>query len=251
MKRLSEGFAWSFHGCVITVLFGLVALYVAFLYERRPAIAFALLSSGNVVDVREDVHGLAIVYEGTDIRDKGQSLRMIVLKVINSGSKDILKGHYDERDALGVQVCGGRIVKCELLEASSEYLSRNLRLRINLQNKVTFSPVIFESHEYFLIKLLVLHSARSQPTIRPTGKVAGLKRIVVTEAYTGDPRTSFFRQAFAGRIAIQLARLPAYFLGFILLCVALGTFVTRPLIALTAVVRHRVTGRNASKDEDS
>ena len=126
IKNLDQKFAWSFLGVVITLLFGGVTVYREFIEDKRPTLQYDILTSTSVLDVKEQLSKLSVLFAGVYIRKRGLSLRVLTVRVINSSSKDILKAHYDDSAPLGFHVSTGRIIRTELMSASSDYLRNNL-----------------------------------------------------------------------------------------------------------------------------
>lgn len=75
----------SFYGLILAVILGGITIYAVFFQEKRPTLKLKLLSSASVLDVREKIEKLEIFYNGIDIQNKNQALRVILLKVINDG----------------------------------------------------------------------------------------------------------------------------------------------------------------------
>jgi hypothetical protein len=131
IRTLDNKFAWSFVGVLLALVFGGIGVYAGFFYERKPDVTFEVISNTPVFDVRENVSKLEVLFAGNNIKQSGQALRVITLRVINNGQQDILKTFYDENDPLGFSVVSGSLVEPpQLLYASNDYLARNLKLNL-------------------------------------------------------------------------------------------------------------------------
>jgi len=86
---------WTLLGLVLALVFGGVTVCSEFIRDRHPILQYEVISDASVLDVREKLSSLEIVYGGVDIQKAGQTLRMVVESVANKGISDILKGHYD------------------------------------------------------------------------------------------------------------------------------------------------------------
>ena len=211
---------WSLLGVILAVLFGGLTVYSEFIRNREPELRFEVVSNTSVLDVREELGKLEIFYDGLDIKKSKQSLRVIVVRVVNPGETDILMSHYDERVPLGFTVSNGELLRVELLEASNQYLKSNLRVSFTDSLRGVFEPVILESKEFFIFKALVLHLQGAPPALSPLGKIAGIKTINLTEQLSAESEKSYWNLVFAGGVWVQAARLISYFLGLILLLFA-------------------------------
>jgi hypothetical protein len=208
LQKLNRKFA-------LTIMLALIAfaffVYDRFIADKHPQVYFDVLTSTAVLDIKEDLPKLEILFDGINIREQNLSLRIVSLKVFNDSSKDIRKVDYDTEDPIGFRVQPGKIIRRpELVDASNDYLAKNLSFSSPANNIVHFKDVIFDAHQYFVIKLLVLHPANQTPTISPIGHIAGMKSILVRESYKDFGRVSFWKRAFAGSWGIQLLRMIVY-----------------------------------------
>lgn len=221
IKQLDRKFAWSFLGVMLALGFGLVGIYTSFFQEHKPNLKFEVISNTSVLDVHERLGNLDVLYAGSSIKNTGQTLRVITLRVVNDGQQDILKGFYDENDPLGFVLIDGEIVESpELLHASNDYLAKQLKMTFDAPKNVLFSNVIIERNEFFTLKLLVLNNEGVIPDVSPIGKIAGVKSIEVARPYRERNEESFLSRTFGGWVLSQLARLFAYGLAFLILMIA-------------------------------
>lgn len=210
-------------GLLLSVVLGAVAIYTDFFRESRPNLKYEVLSNTPVLDVREYVGALSILYAGNDINKNDQSLFVMTMRVVNDGRQDILKGSYDENDPPGFALTSGTIVESpELLTTSNDYLRRNLKLNLSSPQKVVFSNVIIESRESFVVKVLVLQDGIIRPDISPIGKVAGVKTITITYPYLENLEEPFWTLTFKGGLLIQVVRAVSYTLLSLLFIGMLG-----------------------------
>jgi len=211
-RDLDRKFSWSFLGFLLAVLFGTLTIYDRFIADKHPKLYFDVLTSTAVLDIKENLPKLEILFDGLNIREQNLSLRVLSIKVVNDSSKDILKGDYDPEDPIGFHIEAGKIIRSDIAGTSNEYLSKNLSILSPSSDVVHFKDVILEAHQYFLVKLLVLHPAGQSPAVSPVGHIAGVKHILVREPYRELGRVSFWAGAFAGSWATQLVRVVPYFL---------------------------------------
>jgi hypothetical protein len=235
INRWDKRYAWSLLGFVLAVIFGAVSLYTEFVRDRRPQLRFELISDASVLDVREQLGNLEIIYDGRDIKKAKQSLRVVVIRITNTGADDILIGSYDQRSPLGFRVSSGNLLRTEILSTSNAYLGQTLRIDQTAPDTALFAPVIIESNEWFTVKSLMLHSDGSLPTFQPVGKIAGVRDIRLVDSTQAGADPSFLTTAFSGGAWVQAARLLAYFFGFILLLFA----VIAPTTAISSILAKR------------
>jgi len=201
---------WSFVGVILALILGLFSIYVFFDGEN-PNITFDIINEVNVFDVHKPLDELNIYFREEDIQQKNLNLRIISIKIENTGNLDILQNFYDENVVYGLQVDNGQIIESRLVDSNSKYLMSNLNLE-TVNNTVEFSKLIFEENKYFIIEILVLHDKNEGPTLVPLGKIAGIEKMEVKKSYT--ERQSFFDALFSGSLVVQMIRLPIYLLTF-------------------------------------
>ena len=217
LNTIKNKYNWSLLGFILALLFGSLAIYSEFFRDRKPQLRFEIVSNTSVLDVREDLGKLEILYDGLDIKKSKQSLRVVVVRVDNPGETAILMGHYDKREPLGFTFSTGKLLRVELLEASNRYLMSNLRVSLTDSLLCVFEPVILESKDYFMFKALILHTQGWTPILSPQGKIAGIRTFYLTEQSSAESEKSYWHLVFAGGVWVQAARLILYFLGLTLL----------------------------------
>ena len=196
-------------------VFGAIGVYTEFFRDTRPAIQFEVVSDSSVLDVREDVGDLEVIYSGTDLRKSSQSLRIIVIRVANIGSEDILKTYYDDKAPLGFSITSGTLISAEVQDASESYLYEQVSVEVIQPSQAIFSPVILGRNQYYTVKTLIIHPESDRPRITPTGRVARVPSISFIEAQAPEV-SGFWSQTFSGSLWVQVTRLPGYTVGLII-----------------------------------
>ena len=91
INKLDKRYGWSLLGFVLAAIFGATSVYTEFLRDHRAQVRFEVISDASVLDVREQLGNLEIIYEGRDIQKARQSLRILVARIISRREcKDIL-----------------------------------------------------------------------------------------------------------------------------------------------------------------
>lgn len=210
---------------VIGVFVGVVGLYAVF-HESRPIISVISINETNVLDVHKPLEGLTISFQGEDIEEENLNLRILTIRVENSGDVDILQNYYDRDDIWGIQVQNGEIIEVRLVDSNSDYIRSNLNPTvIGEQNIVEFKKVIFEREKFFTLEILVLHEKDKLPEIMPIGKIAGIDKITVVKYQAGKAEQNFLAQLTSGNVGVHIVRFIIY---------SVATFVTMVVIAFFA-----------------
>lgn len=201
---------------ILAIAFGSFSIYAN--YAENPEITFDVINDANVLDVHKPLSGLDIYYQGEDIQQKNQNLRIVSIKVENTGNVDILQSFYDKNVLWGLDVENGHVIEARLIGVSSNYLLDNLNVSYN-DNTIEFQKVIFDQNEYFVVEILILHDKEIDPAFRVLGKIAGIEQINLKESYQEDK--SFLEEVFDGSIFVQLVRIVVYMLILLFLLIAI------------------------------
>ena len=145
---------WTIVSVILALFFGLFTVYVY--YAEHPNITFDIVNDANVLDVHKPLSELNIYFQGEDIQQSNLNLRIISVKIENTGNVDILQNFYDENDIFGLKINNGQIIESRLINSNSEYLMSNLNLK-TVNNTLELSKPIFEENKYFIVEILILH----------------------------------------------------------------------------------------------
>lgn len=243
IASIDRKFAWSFFGFVLAVFFGGLTLYNEFVKDPNPALSIQILSDTNVLDVRENIPELKIVYGDVDIKSLGQTLSVVVFKVQNLGGAPILGTYYESNAVPRLNLRSGKYIKVEQVGATNDYLAGFAKPALIDQSTLQLPQVILEPNESYTIKALLLHGPRSDLPFKATGKVAGVKSISVVPVESAERKESFWATVVSGSIPTQLARAPVYFFGFLLLL----ALVIAPLVFVTERIEAFRRGRTVKQ----
>jgi hypothetical protein len=173
-----------------------------------------------VLDVHEPLSDLTISFQGEDIQEKNLNLRIITVRIENSGNVNILQSHYDINDIWGIQVKNGEIIRVNLIDSNSEYLKSNLKLGFSNET-IEFTKTIFEKGKYFTIEILVFHKKDKSPEMFPIGKIAGIEKMVPIRL-SDEKEETFISRLFYGDLLINIVRFIFFVSLAILLVVLIG-----------------------------
>ena len=213
------------------------------LSELDPKMTYEIVRETDVLDVRTPVDDLQITFQNEDIQGENLNLRIYAMRVINNGEVDILQTQFDQDQAWGLQVIGGRVIEARPIEASSSYLNQKSNPRVVGENIVKFDQAIVEKGQFFAFNMLVVHSKDVTPEIVALGKIAGIDEIVVTRVPVEVDGPGFLSDLFGGGWAVQLVRAILFLIGA---AVILGLFAAAVVFYafLTATLRRRRIGNS-------
>lgn len=220
-KGVEKKFPWSFSGFVLAVIFGALSVYLGFFKKSSPDLDYIITSNSAVLDVKEELGKLDILYRGESLNEKSQELRFMTIKVINNGDMAITEGSYDSSLPIGFSIINGVLAEeASLIDFSQDYLEENLKLNKENDTDVTFSKIIIDPESSFEIKLLILYQSGDKPSITPIGKIASLDKIDVFVNAENIEEKSFIRSTFAGDFYKQAIRVFIYGIVFFLILIA-------------------------------
>lgn len=222
LSSYEKKFPLGILGLIVSIIFGLSGIYYSVFYQKKPQLDIEMVSNFNVLDVKESIGNLDIIYENKSLSEKKQSLSVINLKVINNGNSDITIGSYDPKFPAGLSVVNGILAEKTLLTSShTSYELSTLSLE-QIDNKKIFLPqIIINSNEYYELKLIVLHSNNIKPTIEPFGVIAGNGNIRLINSPLLGNEKNIIERFFDGSILLNLSRFAIY--GFIFLTISIFT----------------------------
>lgn len=207
MKPDVDGRKLTVAAFIIAVIGLIITIYVSFYYEQ-PNVTFDIVNDVNVLDVHTPLSELNIYFKGEDIQQNNLNLRLISIKIENTGTENILQTHYDNNVIFGLQIDNGHVVEARLINSSSTYLQFPYFNIKTINNTIEFSKSTFDKNDYFIIELLVLHDKNEAPKLFPLGKISGIKNMELKRSYVESQ--SFFDDVFSGSLSVNLTRLFIY-----------------------------------------
>ena len=180
-KTIITGSAWSFIG---------VVLAAAFFYwqEYRNPFDFKieLIDEFNLVEVKEKINDLSILYQNEDILKSKKEIKVIRVSVSNKGDT-ILQSYYDQLEPFGLRFFKSKILNAEVTSSNSKDLRNKLISNYSEDATVdhddlNFSKVIFDKNDFAIIKITLLQASEDELNIKVLGKLANIKNLIISRA---------------------------------------------------------------------
>ncbi|HPG41618.1 MAG TPA: hypothetical protein PLP19_19705 [bacterium] len=237
---ISKKIFWSkfiiFFVSFVGFIGAIITIYSYFIQQRNTKLHYEIISNTNILDIKADASQFDILYDGKSLKATNENVRIISFRVINVGNTDILKTFYDDNDPLGFCITDGILLKKpEIYETSNQYLKDNLKIFSDSSNKVTFSNIILEPSEYFILKVIIKYNLETSPSIQPIGKIAGIKSIQVLNKEEIKETESFISIVFSGGILVQLVR----GFGYTLILIFMVVIIIILIIAITEKINKK------------
>lgn len=206
LNSLEKKYSWGLLALVFAI--GL-ALYTEVWKETSPRLEIEILSNEPVLDVRERLPDLEVTYQSEDIAKSGNTISVVLARVLNKGSERIIAQSYDPESPIEIQLKNGTLVRSDTSDASNPYLRGKARVS-RILNTITLPRLIIEPGEWFIIKLLAVHKIESRPEISVFGKIAGQHEIKVVPTSIDEGDKGFLQKVFSGDPLTQSARIVSY-----------------------------------------
>lgn len=222
LKRIESKSGYSFLGFLLAILFGTITIYTTFFKDTNPKLNYIVEANSKVLDLKENVRRLDILYNGENIKKTGKNLSLIKLTVKNQSAVNILESHFDKNDMLGFKLENSEIVETpEVVITSNDYIKRNISLNIDSTGEIRFTPIIIDGNEYFTISILALHKENQIPVVVPLGKVAGIHKLNLINDYNNSKEKTFWQIVFDGDFYSQTVKVFIYGVIFLVLLITL------------------------------
>lgn len=187
-QRKSRGKPWSLLLTLAGLLVGVISVLVA-VYKPGAEVSFHTISQVNVLDVHKPLRELTVIFRGKDVQQEDLNLRILTVRIENTGRVDILEGLYDHSQPWGLRVRDGEIIEARIVGGNDGYLRRRMRAIQLHSGLVEFPKCIVDCDKYVLLEILVLHKKDNTPVIVPVGKIAGIDRFA-TVGFVPEERSS-------------------------------------------------------------
>lgn len=210
-------------GLFVGILGLFVSIYFAVFDEDAPELKYEIISSNNFINNKESASFLRILLNDTlDVQKSHLNISIYNIKVENKGSSHIKYSDYDE-GLFGLRIKDGTILEsANASEASTEHLkgllSQNDCINDSIIKDSTFINIprlSLDKGDYYILHIVLLHSVNSIPEFIPEGKIIGQKNIKIESSKEQTNTPNYFFDTFKGDWIIQIFRLIAYTILFI------------------------------------
>ena len=164
-------------GILIAISFGFYGVYSTINLDKTD-VSFEILNDANVLDIHKPLEDLIISFKGDDIQEENLNLRIITIRIKNTGNVNVLQSYFDNNDIWGIQGKNCEFLEVRFIEENSDYLKTNLEPKLIENNTIKFNKIIFEKGNYFILEILVFHDKDEIPEFIPIGKIAGVDEIL-------------------------------------------------------------------------
>ena len=199
----------------ITIFFGVLGIYLQ--KENKAEVTFEIIRNLNVLSLKKDVENLEILFRKEDIVKKGLSLKIVSVKVANTGDRDIKQADFDKNNPWTIEIANSEIISATSILTSDDYLKIELKKLYIGEGYIEIPFLMFDKGKSFIIEALILHkkSIPLNPII--SGKISGMDDFTIaTKTLQNRSELHELLMAFQGDGNIQFARVSVYFVVFVI-----------------------------------
>ncbi|TGK59193.1 hypothetical protein EHQ57_10190 [Leptospira wolffii] len=218
---LEKKWPWAIGGVILSIVLWFGSLYISF-YERKASISFVVRSEFNVLDIKEPIEELSILFKNQDLRKEKLNLKIIKLLIINDGEIDILQSYYDLNDAFAFSINSpSKIIQIKNVTSNSPYLRSKSKEILLLKSGIVILPhVIFEKKDYIAFDLVVIQPIdKIKTSLTISGKIAGIKAFEIRNESEKTTEPSILEKAFSGSFEVQALRIISYLVADLIVAV--------------------------------
>lgn len=188
---------------IFLAFIGLVGFFSAALgifdfFTNKYSFSYDIISKYNVLDLNTDLSKLDIFYNGENIKQKKESLKVVDIKVQNTGKEGIPTNFYDDNNLPGITVSNGSFAQePEIIESNDEFLKKGFIVKY-ATSTITFSKSIFNPGKYLILRVFVLHKNDENPQLKSVGNIVNIKNIEIIDSTNQSKSRSIFNEIFGG-----------------------------------------------------
>ncbi len=180
LRKLDTFFCFSFTGLALTLL---IWIYSP---ASKPRLVITQLTQSPVLDVKEKVPSLQILFKNNDIYAEGKQLSLIEIEIANKGDRALEKSAFDDLDPFRLVVSNGTLAGDPVVNSVSDerFKQPGVIGRTHISHDHTdvhISPIIIDQEEWLSIRFLILHSLEVKPSVTAAGKLANLPKLIISE----------------------------------------------------------------------
>ncbi len=221
LRQHENKFPYGLLGIISSILIGVGGIVFTIFYKPSPQLDIEVVSNFNVLDVKETLGKLDVIYRGNSLNEHGQSLSVIKLRIVNNGDDNIRVSSYDDKALPSFELTKGIIPEEPTVTISkTSYSKDHISLSHTEPNKIVLPKVIINSGDYYEIKLIALHREDETPDVVAFGVIEGVDRVRVIHNPDSTDERSILGRIFSDNWKINLGRFLilgiAFFFSFFL-----------------------------------
>lgn len=202
VRKIFQGSAWSLIGILVAVL-----IFSWQEYRNPYDFNIELVDEFNLVEVREEISDLKIIYKNDDIIESKKEIKIVRITLRNDGNT-ILQSYYDQLEPFGLRFANAKILSAEITTTNSDHLKEKLIKSFaggesEQHGDLIFEKVIFDKKDIATIKITLLQISEAPLSITALGKLANINELKVNmETQDGSDPTPIKMYSQVGYLAL-------------------------------------------------
>lgn len=152
---------------LLSLVTGTLFMFGGVWIATNPSLTFLLKASQSIVDINHDSPRLKVEFDGKDIRETGQEVRLVTLEMQNDGDQPIRTVDFSRSKPLRVVAVNGTLLEPpKIMPAEYEMIAT--------ESDFTFVPFVMNPGEAARIQMQMIQQGDVPPvSFRVEGKIAG------------------------------------------------------------------------------
>lgn len=149
---------WNLIGGILAGLSLLATIIIFILQKNKKKLSYEIIAETSLLTTKEKIEGkLKILYNDREVRN----VKFFEIKLINSGNIGIPATDYERPIKIKFPE-SSKILSCEVIENSPNSLDTKITLD---ETKISIEPLLINSKDYFILKVIVSDIEREDFTI--------------------------------------------------------------------------------------
>lgn len=162
----------------ISVILFVYFIYDTFIYDKKASIDFIIENNTEVFDVKEPIANLEVIYDGNKLLKFGKELKLLSIRVENTGNVNINEKDYYSKSDFGFKISPADILQHPKV-TDNNIQDVEIKLSyIDSQDVILLPKIPMDVDDFYTIKVLYLAES-SNISILPQGKISGVRNIPV------------------------------------------------------------------------
>lgn len=159
---------WNFIGVIIACVTLVITVILYFFQKNKKGLSYEILSKTSLLTNREKLEGkIKILYENQEVKN----VKFLEIKILNTGNVGIPSSDY-EKPLRFIFEEKAKILTSEIVKSEPKSLTTSLNIR---QNEIILQPILMNSKDYIVIKVLVSNLINEEIII--DGRIKDVKDI--------------------------------------------------------------------------
>lgn len=216
------GIIFKYAGWGIGLVSLLLTIYSEFIRKNEPKLEYDIISSTKFINKNETSANLRIYIDSLDVQENHLNITAFNIKVENKGTSYLRYDDYDQ-GFFGLKIQNGYLLEPPaFVEVSIDHIKNLYHESDSVVDStaINIPKLSLDVDDYYILRIVLLHSADSVPYFQPEGRILGQKEIHLNNLKSPTP--SFWTLVFIGDWSVHLVRILLYLAIIIISALLVG-----------------------------